>query len=126
MADKIYLVQNDTRPTLTVSLTDQATGLPININGATPKLYLRQVGSTTVKATLTGVVIGGAVQADGTINGNAPYNVAGVGGRCAFNWSSDALNTAGDFEGEVEIFFPDGTTQTVYQTLKFKVRQEFS
>jgi hypothetical protein len=31
----------------------------------------------------------------------------------------------GDYEGEIEITFPDGQIQTVYDPLKFKVREDF-
>lgn len=126
MADKILLVQGDTRPPLTVSLTDQATGLPINISGSTPRLYIRALGDTAIKTTLQGTLLPGAVQADGSINSASPYNVAGYGGRCAFGWNTGDLDTAGDFEGEIEVTFGDGSKQTVYQTLKFKVRGQFA
>ena len=32
---------------------------------------------------------------------------------------------AGDYEGEIEITFQDGQIQTVYDLLKFKLREEF-
>jgi hypothetical protein len=32
---------------------------------------------------------------------------------------------AGEYEGEVEITFADGQIQTVYDVLKFKVREDF-
>jgi hypothetical protein len=31
----------------------------------------------------------------------------------------------GDYEGEIEITFADSTIQTVYDLLKFKLRQDF-
>ena len=46
----------------------------------------------------------------------------------AFYWSTDptALDgPPGDYEGEIEINFSDGTIQTVYDPLKFKLREEF-
>ena len=125
MADKIKLVQGDTRPTLVVSLTDQNTGLPISISGSTPVLKFRASGSTTVKATLTGILLPGIVLSDGTVNTNAPYNVAGSGGRCAFGWTSTALDTSGSFEGEIQVTFSDSTIQSVFDLLKFTVREEF-
>lgn len=125
MTDKIRLVQGDTRPTLIVNLTDETTGLPISINGATPRLKLRPLGSTAVKTILTGVPVPGFMQADGTLNTTGDYAVAGAGGRCAFAWTQEALDTAGEFEGEVEVTFQDTTIQTVYQVLKFKIREQF-
>jgi hypothetical protein len=32
---------------------------------------------------------------------------------------------AGDYEGEIEITFADGQVQTVYDLLKFKIREDF-
>jgi hypothetical protein len=125
MADKIKLVQGDTKPNLIVNLTDQTTGLPIGIVGATPRLKLRASGSSTISATLIGTPIAGFLQEDGTVNSNAPYNVAGAGGRCVFAWTTDSLAVAGDFDGEVEITFSDGSIQTVYDLLKFKIRDQF-
>jgi hypothetical protein len=33
--------------------------------------------------------------------------------------------SSGDYEGEIQITFFDGTIQTVYELLKFKVREDF-
>lgn len=126
MADKIKLVQGDTKPALVVSLTDETSGQPLGLNGATVRMYFRAVGSTTILATITGVLLVGALNSDGTVNSSAPYNVLGAGGRCQFLWGSTDLNQpAGDYEGEIEITYGDGTVQTVYDLLKFKLRQDF-
>jgi len=110
MTDKIKLVQGDTKPTLVCTLSDETTGDAINITGATVLLKFRQVGSTTLTATITGVVTNGA---------------AGI---VAFYWTSQptALDgPPGEYEGEIEITFSDGSIQTVYDLLKFKLRSEF-
>lgn len=125
MSDKIKLVQGDTRPTLIVNLTDETTGLPISINGATPRLKIRPLGSSAIKTILTGVTLPGLLLADGTVDSSGGYAVAGAGGRCAFAWTTESLDTAGEFEGEVEVTFQDSTVQTVYQVLKFKIREQF-
>lgn len=110
MIDYIKLVQNDTRPSLTVTLTDENTGAPINITGCTLALKFRAAGASVLTATLVGTVLSGE---------------AGLG---IFRWSSvpDVLAGApGKYEGEVEVTFPDGTVQTGFDILKFKMRQEF-
>lgn len=110
MAEKIKLVQGDTRPALIITLTDETTGNPIGISGSTPVLKFRAVGSTTVLSTITGVV------------------TDGVNGVVAFYWVSQPTSLdveAGDYEGEIEITFADGQKQTVYDLLKFKVREDF-
>lgn len=110
MVEKIKLVQGDTRPTLVTTLTDSITGVPISLTGATVRLYFRAVGATTLTATLVGSVVDAA------------------NGIVSFFWtdSPTALSgDAGDYEGEVEITFSDGGIQTVYDVLKFKLRQDF-
>lgn len=117
----LNLVAGDTLPELTFSLKDSnsaasgqildtddsATWQPINIAGATVRLRLRELGSTTVTATLTCNVTDAAE------------------GKCATNFPAGTLITAGTFEGEIEITFASGGIQTVYDLLKLKVRSDF-
>jgi hypothetical protein len=107
--EKIKLVQGDTRPAIVCTLTDEITGLALGITGATVRLKFREAGAATVKNTITGSVTDGA------------------NGICAFFPASDPtmLAGAGDFEGEIEVTFADGQIQTIYDLLKFRVRQEF-
>lgn len=110
MTEKIKLVQGDTRPQIKVTLTDETTGNAVNITGATVRLRFRALGSTTLIDTMTGVITNGS------------------GGEVVFDWNPTTLNVeAGDYEGEIEVTFPspnDGV-QTVYDVLKFKVREDF-
>lgn len=127
MAEKIKLVQGDTRPQVKATLTDDVTGVVIDLTGSTVRLRLRAVGSTTVLATVIGTLIAGLENADGSITTTAPYDVAGAGGRVVFIWGANDLNIdAGDYEGEIEVSFQDGSKQTVYDLLKFKVREDFA
>jgi len=110
MAEKIRLVQGDTAPALTVTLTDTTTNAAINVTGATVRLKFRAVGSETLRGTLTGSVTDGA------------------SGVVVFFWSDEPTildGDPGDYEGEIEITFADSTIQTVYDLLKFKLRQDF-
>jgi hypothetical protein len=109
MAEKIKLVQNDTRPALVCTITDDVTGAAVGLTGATPRMYVRAVGSTTLQATLTGAVTDGP-------NGVAVFYPA---------TAPEMLTVAGDFEGEIEITFGDGQIQTLYDVLKFKIREDF-
>lgn len=127
MADRIFLVQGDTKPNLVVSLTDETSAAPIGMDGATVKLYMRAVGGTTILATLTGTLLTGKVNTDGSIDTTSPYDIAGSGGRVQFSWGASDLNqTEGDYEGEIEITFSDASIQTVYDRLKFKIRADFN
>jgi hypothetical protein len=116
----------DTRPSLILALTDTLTGDPINIQNSVVKMYFRARGTTTVLSTLTGILLTGLELEDGTISTTPPYDVTGVGGRVQFNWPVNSLNVEpGNYEGEIEITFADNTIQTVYDTLKFRLRADF-
>lgn len=121
----IKLVSGDTRPQIVVDLKDQD-GNAINISGGTVRMYFRKAGETNLLQTIVGTLLTGFRNEDGTLITDAPYNVAGAGGRASFSWPAGSLNVdAGSYEGEVEITFPDATIQTVYEKLKFKVRADF-
>ena len=110
MAEKIKLVQGDTKPALVCNITDEVTGAAIALTGATVRLKFRQVGSTTLTATVIGSVTDAANGQVVFFPATAPAMLAGE---------------AGDYEGEIEITFADSTVQTVYDLLKFKVREDF-
>ena len=77
------------------------------MSGASVKLRLRELGSTTVKSTLTCTV------SDAT------------NGKVTTDFPTGTLDTAGTFEGELEITFSSGGKQTVNDLIKFKVRSDF-
>lgn len=117
----LNLVTGDTLPELTFTLKDSQsaapgktlaendsdTWAPISIVGGTVKLRIRELGSTTVKSTLTCSIT------DGT------------NGKVATNFPVGTLDTAGTFEAELEITFANGGRQTVYDLIKLKVRSDF-
>ena len=123
---KIQLVQGDTGPSLVFSLTDDTTGLPIDVSaaGATVVFKFRAVGGSTLKGTITATKLTGRQLADGTIDPSGIYATAGGGGRVQINWASTSLDTAGDFEGEVEITFASGVIQTVPAKVQLQVRAQ--
>jgi hypothetical protein len=117
----LKLVTGDTLPELTFTLKDSQTAAsgktldendsttwaPINVSGASVKLRLRELGSTTVKSTLTCTVTDGS------------------NGKVATDFPAGTLDTAGTFEGELEVTFASGGIQTVHDLIKFKVRSDF-
>jgi hypothetical protein len=117
----INLVTGDTLPELTFTLRDSnsaasgqtldpnnsATWAPINVSGGSVKLRLRELGSTTVKSTLSCSITDGSA------------------GKVATDFPTGTLDTAGTFEGEIEITFAGGGIQTVYDLIKLKVRSDF-
>lgn len=110
MTEKIKLVQGDTRPALVCNLTDDTTGAAINITGATVLLKFRAAGATALTATVTGSITDAAAGQVVFYPASAPAMLQGE---------------PGDYEGEIEITFGDGQIQTVYDVLKFKVREDF-
>jgi hypothetical protein len=110
MTDKIKLVQGDTRPALVCTITDDTTNTPVDITGATVALKFRAAGATTLTATVTGTVTNGAAGQVVFYPASAPAMLQGA---------------PGDYEGEIEITFADSQIQTVYDTLRFKVREDF-
>ncbi len=123
---KLKLVQGDTRPQVKTVVKDDETGLPLDVSAATVRMLFRQAGNTLIQATLTGTLLTGLENADGTINTSAPYDVPGVGGRVVFPWVAGDLDCdPGDYEGEIKVTFADSTTQSVYEPLKFRVREKF-
>lgn len=110
MSDIIKLVQGDNLPEITLTLTDVNTGNAIDLSASTTSVnvYFRALGSTTVLSTLSCSKVNGG--SDGVVK---------------FYFPGSTLNVdAGPYEGEVEINF-NGQKQTVYQLLKFKVREDF-
>lgn len=117
----INLVTGDTLPELTFTLkdsqsaasgktldaNDSSTWAPIDVTGGAVRLRLRELGSTAVKSTLTCAITDGSA------------------GKVATDFPTGTLDSAGTFEGEIEITFSGGGIQTVYDLIKFKVRSDF-
>lgn len=125
---RIKLVQGDTGPIVYASLTDADAGTPIDLSeaGTSVRMRFRKEYSTTTLVTLVGTKLTGQVLADGSVNTDPPYDVAGKGGRVSFSWGlSDLDQSAGDYEGEIEVTFADGTIQSVYELIKFVLRAGF-
>lgn len=109
MADVIKLVQGDNLPYIKLTLTD-ADGRVMNVATATVVVYFRAAGTTTILTTLQCAKV-----------------TDGRDGLVKFNFPGSTLNIApGNYEGEVEVTFPDGLKQTVYEILKFKLRGQFN
>jgi hypothetical protein len=119
--ETLKLVTGDTLPDLRFVLKDQSAGAagvtfdandsttwaPIPITGATIKLRVRLIGSAALTSTLSGVI------SDGT------------GGAVIFPFTGNPFTASGLYEGEIEITFSDGGIQTLYDLVKFKVRNDF-
>jgi len=115
--ENIPMVVGDTKPVLSVTLRDKntaATGqtldpntpstwAPINVTGATVRMYIREIGETsyTTRTMTLADAANGLVTTD---------------------FSTSDFPAAGSYEGEIEITFSDSSVQTLYDFIKFTVR----
>ena len=119
--DTLKLVTGDTLPDLRFVLKDSSTSPDgvtydannsdtwayIDLTGATVRLRVRLIGSTELVSTITGVV-------------SDPE-----GGAVLIPFTGNSFDESGLYEGELEITFSTGGIQTVYDLVKFKVRNDF-
>jgi hypothetical protein len=120
-SETINLVVGDTLPALTLTIRDRntaASGMtlkpsdpttwaPVNVTGATVRLFIRKAGETGApSATLTCTVTNGA------------------GGIVVTDFPSGTLDEAGIFDAEVQITFSGGGIQTLVDLIKLKVRDQ--
>ena len=120
--ETINLVQGDTNPQLNFTLRDSKTAASgktldeddsstwaaIDITGYSIELKFRALNSTSVLFTES---LGITTAADGT---------------CYMIWPANSLDVeAGIYEGELQLTDGNSRVQTVYDKLKFKVREQF-
>lgn len=109
MSEKIKLVQGDTLPIIRLTLK-HADGSILDVSGATVRVHFRAAESDTILSTLP-----------------CTFLTNGSDGVVQFNFSGGALQVdPGAYEGEIEVDFGGGQVQTVYEILKFNVRQQFA
>lgn len=101
----IDMVAGDNLPLVALSLTDQSSGAAIDVSSAVVILQFR------VQGTSGGVVIPVTPIATGT------------DGRVSFSFPGTVSSVpAGIYEGQIVITFLGGAKQTVYDTIKFRIR----
>jgi hypothetical protein len=101
----IKLVQNDTKPALEFTVTRE--GSAVDLTGATVKFYMKNSDTGAVK-----------------INGVACVLTDATNGLCRYNWLAADTNTVGNYTGELEVTFPDGSIQTGYKTINITIRDD--
>jgi hypothetical protein len=108
MTERIKLVQGDNLPYIRIALTN-ADGTALDVSDATVVVKFRAAGSTTTLSVLS-----------------CNFVTDGTDGLVVFNFPGTTLSVPpGPYEGEIEINFT-GQIQTVYNLLKFLVREDFS
>ena len=110
----LLLVQGDTKAQVQATLTRSDDGAAVNLNTASSVvLRFRKEYGTTILSTITGTDVSGSDFAAGKVT---------------FEFSNDDLNIdAGNYEGEIELTYSaDSTKETVYEVIKFIVREDFA
>ena len=111
MATSFNYVQGDTGPQIRLTLTDDDTGTATNLTGASVTLHFRAAGDTSVLFSRALVV-------------NSDTASSGV---AILQWvAGDLEQAAGVYEGEIEIVKPSGLRTTLYETLRFRIREDFA
>jgi hypothetical protein len=120
--ETINLVQGDTKPQINFTIRDSATAASgqtldeddsstweiIDITGYSIELKFKAIDSTAVLSTINLGITSAAA------------------GTCYLNWPDDSLDVAaGIYEGELQLTDASDKVQTVYDKLKFKVREQF-
>jgi hypothetical protein len=108
--ERIRLVQGDTGPQIRVLLTDETSGDPIDLTGATVTMHFRATDTTTV------------------LFSRQAYLPNPGAGEAVFQFQTGDLDQPeGSYEAEVEVHNTStGFRQTVYDLLKFKLRADFA
>lgn len=118
MADIVSLVKGDTIANLKVSLVREDNGTAFGVAAAdSVKLYIRKKGTTALIDT---------VEKDTTLSTEAEGLFVFKLGAPGKFLTLGAI-TEGYYEAEVELTFDsDSTIQTVFDTITFRVRDDFS
>ena len=111
MATSFKYVQGDTGPQIRVTLTEEDTGNAVDLTGGTVTLHFRAAGEAQV-----------LFSRQFFINPQTAQN-----GEAVLQWEPTDLNQeAGAYEGEIEVFRASGLRETLFDKLKFKIREDFA
>jgi len=111
MADVIRLVKGDSLPIIQLTLTDDVANTVLDLSPAstTVSVRFRASGSTTLLNTIA-----------------CTKSTDGTDGQVEFDFQGGVLNVdPGEYEGEIVVDF-NGQTQTVYEILNFRVRDNLA
>jgi len=111
MATSFNYVQGDTGPQIRLTLTDDDTSTATDLTGASATLHFRAAGDTSVLFSRALIINAGTANQ----------------GLAVLQWNAGDLNqVAGVYEGEVEIVKSSGLRETLYETLRFRIREDFA
>ena len=107
MADTIKLVKGDELPQIVLTLRDDSanSALDLSLSTTAVSIKFRKRGTSTTLSTI-----------------NTTKTTDGSDGKITFDFSGGVLDVdPGEYEGEIVISY-GGIIQTVYEVLKFRVR----
>jgi hypothetical protein len=111
MATSFKYVRGDTGPQIKVVLTEEGSGDGVDLTGGTATLHFRAAGENQV-------LFSRPLYVDPTTAEN---------GEAIIQWGVDDLDQeAGAYEGEIEVVRSGGLRETLYDKLKFKIREDFA
>jgi len=111
MATTFKYVQGDTGPQIKVTLTEEDSGGAVDLTGATVTLHFRAAGEDEV-----------LFSREFFVNPDTAEN-----GVAVLQWETNDLNQeAGAYEGEIEVVRNSGIRETLFDKLKFKIREDFA
>ena len=85
--------KGDTSPSIQSTLKDSA-GVAVNITGATVKIHMKEIGSSTLKVDQTMIIVDAS------------------GGIVKYDWSSSDTDTIGTYYVEFEVTKADNSVET--------------
>jgi len=111
MAQVFKYVQGDTGPQFRVTLTNDDDGATVYLTDATVTFHFREAGAESVLFSRNFFI-------------NPDTASTGV---AVLQWAIGDLDVAaGTYEGEIEVVRDSGLRETLYDKLKFKVREDFA
>lgn len=114
MANEFSIKRNDTKPFIKANLQD-ATGSAVDLTNATGIFFNLATNDNTYTA-----VLSGASLTSGTTNGST----AGV---VEYQWNAGDTNRSGNYLGEFEVTYTDGTISTfpADHSLRIKIYEDY-
>lgn len=112
MADTIRLVKGDSKPVIILTLTDDVTDTAIDLSSSSVTVFVRfrKANTDTLLSTI-----------------NCSNVTNGTDGKVQFDFSGGVLDVdPGQYEGEIVVATSSAGTQTVYDTLTFRVRDNLA
>lgn len=111
MAQIFRYVQGDTGPQIRVTLTNEDDDAPVDLTSATVTLHFREAGADNVLFSREFFI-------------NPDEAASGI---AVLQWEDGDLEVeAGTYEGEIEVIRGSGVRETLYEKLKFKIREDFA